>query len=265
MQTRLSIISNLIFKYFALFSIAFMWLNFYSTNNIFVTFISIIIALIIGNLLGLISKYKKKKINLSLIENNKIQEISFQLLINSHKENLKFFHILLKSKNICEINFKKNQIESEEFIFVPIYNSEEITESDILNIYKNNINVKKIIISCISFSTSTESLCNKLQNAKIYLLDIKQTFVLMKKYDLYPEITNKINIKKHLNFASLKKMFFAKQNSKRYFFSGIIILLTSFFIRYNIYYLISATLLFIFSLICKIKPSSIKLSIIEEL
>lgn len=265
MQTRLSIISNIIFKYFVIFAIIFMWLNFYSRDILSISLTSIILTFIIGKIIGTIGLKRKNKLKLSLQENKKIQEISFQLFLNSEKENLKFFHILLKS-NDSEINIHKLQIENNKYIFVPLYNTSEISEKEIFTVFQNNKNCdKKIIIGCINFSQNAKLLIDKIQSPNIHLLDINQTFALLKKYDFYPEPLIPIKTSKKFEFKMIKKLFFAKQNAKHYLFSAIIILITSFFIRYNIYYIAFATLLFIFSAICKFKPNITQSNIIDEL
>ena len=91
MQTRLSEVSNTIFKYFVIFSIIFMWLNFYSRNIMPVFLASIIFTIIVGKIIAIFEVKKKNRIKLSQLDNKKMQDISLQLLLNSNKENLQFF------------------------------------------------------------------------------------------------------------------------------------------------------------------------------
>ena len=73
------------------------------------------------------------------------------------------------------------------------------------------------------------------------------------------------DIKEKFKFIHLKNIAFTKNNAKHYLISGFIIFITSFFIKYNIYYLVFTTLLFIFSGICYFKPSPKLPDISDEL
>lgn len=265
MQTKFSIISNLIFKYFLIFAVSFLWINFYYDNLLAVGLISIIVAIIIGQIHDYLCKQKKITSSLSAKEKEKIEEISIQFLLATNKEVLIFFNTLLKSNHVCEINKIKKNIICDDFIFIPFYNKKIIDYDDIINIYKENKSNKKIIIACIEYTDKALNLANSITNTKIIILDKYQIYRLLKKHNFYPDFNITLNSNKKFKYSDLKNIAFTKTTAKHYLFSGIIILVTSFFIKYSLYYLIFATLLFIFAGISHFKPTTKKLDIIDKL
>lgn len=265
MQTKFSIISNIIFKYFIIFAISFVWLNFYYQNILTISLISIIIAFLVGQIIYLINSKKNKLASISLKENEKLKNCSMQLLLASKKDICIFFNIILKTNHQTTISKNNDYISWEDTIFIPYYSKQSLNLDDIIYIYKNYKNIDNIIISCIDYSDNCIEFCNQLTDTKIHILNEKDIFKLFKKYDFYPDFNIKLKQKEKFKYSQLKSIMFKKSNSKKYFFSGIMILLTSFIIRYNIYYKIFATILFIFAGISYFKPQSKESNIINEL
>lgn len=263
MQTKLSYISNIIFKYFILFAIASLWLNFYIDNLVIVGLISIIISLTIGLLIFAINKKKKNTLNTTNKEQKMMADISLQLLLADENKILNFFENLLSKKRTIVIN--KNAIKWDDSAFIPIYDSTTLNGDIIAKTFKNNRYTKHIFIAGISFSEDARKLAEKIKESKITLLDETATFNLMKKYSIYPDFKVELNKKEKFRYSQLKNIAFTKNNAKHYLISGFIILLTSFFIRYNVYYLIFATLLFIFASISYFKPVKKLPDTIDEL
>ena len=254
MQTRLSIISNIIFKYFIIFAITFLWLNFYISNLITIGIGSVIISVLLGTILNIISKKRKNAINLSFKEQEQMREISLQFLLAEKNQLFSFFKLLLETKHDCNIPKSKNCIDWENNAFIPFYNHSIITADDVANIFKDNKNKINIFIASIGVSDEAKKLAEQIKQSKIILLDESQVFKILKKYDLYPDFKIELNKKEKFKYSKLKDIAFTKSNTKHYFISAFIILITSFFIRYNTYYLIFATILFIFAGISFLKP-----------
>lgn len=246
MQTTFSKISNLIFEYFIVFAIIFLWLNFYFTNIFIVCTISIISTIIIMIIAKSIRKKKNIKSQLTINENKKIKEISLNFLLSDNNKILTFYNILLSSRHDCRI--EKNSIKWDDTVFIPNYSKQELNKDDIASIVRQNNMSECIIIAGIAFNDNAYSLVNTLAR-KIILLNECDTFFLMKDRDFYPEIIVRTKSEGKFKYKDLKNIAFVKKNAKHYLFSGVIILITSFFIKYNIYYTIFATLLFIFSAI----------------
>lgn len=265
MQTKFSIISNKILKYFIIFSISFIWINYYYDNVIIVAIISTLIAIIIGQIIALIFKKKSNIIKLSQKEQSHINNISTQCLLTENSKILIFYKNLLGAKRDVEISKNKDAIIWQDTAFLPIYNKYTITQDDISIAYKNFHNYDNLIIAGINFSDDAIALTSKISDCKISTLNIQQMYSVYKKYDYYPDFNIKLATKERANFKKVKETVFIKSNAKHYLLSGLLILITSFFIKYSTYYLVFATLLFVFSAISYFKPFKTLPSIADEL
>ena len=165
MQTKISIISNIIFKYFLIFSIAFLWLNFYIRNLLLVISISTISSLIIGKIIGKINNKKSKLLQSSLKEQEKLKNISFQLLLTDKENIIRFYSILFQSKHNIKISKDNKHIELDDtLLFYPEYSHTNITIDIIANIVKQYTNFKTIIIAGINFKEDALEFANKIAN-----------------------------------------------------------------------------------------------------
>lgn len=265
MQTRFSIISNVIFKYFILFAIGFLWLNFYIDDLLIVGLISFIISIIIGKIISIIQSKKNSLIKISIKEQEQIQNISYQLFLAPSERIVQFYSILLKTNHEIKINKETQSISWQNIVFVPEYSQSTITADTISKIYKSHNDCDKIIIAGIKFSEDATNLAKSISNSSLILLDEQSTFKLFKKYDFYPDFKIIKNKKEKLNYQKLKDIALSKTNTRHYFLSGIIILTTSFFIKYNIYYIVFATLLFTLSGICRFRHYTPPPNILDEI
>ena len=92
MQTNFSKISDIILKYFLLFSVCFLWLNYIKIPNSIAITVSIAVSALLGYIIHLIQNTKTKRQNISKEENAKIENISLQLMYGTKKQVLDFFH-----------------------------------------------------------------------------------------------------------------------------------------------------------------------------
>ena len=264
MQTRLSIVSNILFKYTLIFFISFLWIGSLIENLLIVLLISILCSIILGKILGIVYNKKQQSISESLKEQKKMVTASNQLLLcNDYKKVIDFFLKLFSDKP--NLITTEKAIFWENFVFIPLYNTRKIYFDKVLEIYKTYHSIPNIVISGISFDDESMEFVKSVSNVRIHLFDEKNTFRIFKKHNLYPDFNITLKEKDKINFSKIKELIFSKRNTRNYFMSGIIILISSIFIRYNIYYLCFATLLFIMSGICFFKRESPSSSIIDEL
>ena len=89
------------------------------------------------------------------------------------------------------------------------------------------------------------------ENFDIEILTKSETFyAYIQRYAIYPEILVAQKTSKKESFFNIIKFCFKKEKAKSYVFSGIVLLILSFFFRYNLYYVIVSSLLFLCSIIC---------------
>lgn len=199
---------------------------------------------------------KKNNIRESLKQKEKEDADNIFLSICTNKNYLDFF-LQLVSTRYKNIEKHKNYIfiKDSQKILYPFISLDNLTENDINFIFKE---IKKkegysIIILCNNYSKEV------LKYAKLIFKDVNilnkyETYnFIYKEYDFFPPITitnkeTKLTIKDLISFA------FNKQRTKGFLLSATILLLSSLFIKVNIYYCIISTLLLLFALFSYINP-----------
>lgn len=264
MQTRLSIISNILFKYTLIFLISFLWIEAYIDNLIVVTICAFVSALVVGKILGMLYHKKQESISITLKEQEMIYYASKQLLLCSdyHKIIDFFLQILSSKENVIATD---REIFWDNNVLIPLYNYRKISLDKIIEIYKTYKKYNNIIIVGIGYEEGSCEFIKTIYDTNIHLLDEKSAFKIFKKHNLFPEFNIKLKEKDSFKLTSLKKLILSKRNTRNYFASGIVILISSVFIQYNIYYICFATLLFIMSGLCFFKKETPTPSIIDEL
>lgn len=241
------IISN-IFKYTLYISLFFIWINYYYSNIIFSFLISIVLSVICDLIIGVFIKKRNKHALISSQEKQLINDFSIQFLSSTKYQNINYFCSLFNNPNTKKT---KEYFIIENTTFVPSYSKQEITNDDVFQIYRTiNIKTKNLVVLCKSASSEAKILAKNIEN---------YNFVILTENDVFFKFLKPLNacIPKSINFKKTKKLKFKeflsialnKNTSKGYFTSGFIILLSSLIIKYKIYYIIFASLLFILAYI----------------
>lgn len=256
MQTKLSIYLNEIFKYIVLFLISFVWINFYWPNFLGSVVVAIVISSLISYGLSFVFYKKQEKLMLNNQDKKQMKNASVQFIFNNFNENIEFFNEVFKSKNIptkiTDYGIILYPNTPNSILFYPAYSSEELTESIVINAYKQLtfLNANKCIISGIRFSQNAQNLANSLKDVSIILFNEVQTYKnFLKPFNKFPE--NKVNFKsgKKMTKQLFFNMLLNKNNSKHYFYAGFLMLFCSMFLKMSTYYVIFSTILFLLSLL----------------
>ena len=129
-----------------------------------------------------------------------------------------------------------------------------------MNSFKKPIN--KLVILCNDYDKVLPGFVKNF-NQEIIILDKYQTYLsLYKEYDYYPAIIERQKTKN--SYKQYLAVAFNRSKTKGYLFAAVILVLSSFFVKFNIYYYIISSLLLIFALISFINPIYNK-KIIKEL
>lgn len=197
-----------------------------------------------------IRKYKKN--NLTKLEFEKKENALYQLNFYSQLQILTFFSSLFKSN--CEVH-KKNDylilIKENEKIGVFINFNFNITDAFYIKRIINKINLnkfEKVFIYSNDFTQECKELCSSINNINISCKNEDETFKIMKEKNIFPKDKVQKQKPKKKNFNNFCSVLFNKSKTKTYFFTGLIFLISSIFMRYNIYYLIFTTLMFLLSM-----------------
>lgn len=251
-RSKFSYILDFIFKSISIFVISFIWVRFFEHNMFLIFLYSSIITIILVTLSTIRTIKKCKKNNLTKLEYEKKENSIYQLNFYSQTQILTFFSSLLNSTyEVCKKNDYLILKNKNEKIGVFINFNFNVIDAFYIKSIMNKINLnkfQKVYIYSNDFTKECKDLCSSINNVKINCKNANDTFKLMKENNIFPlnKVEKQTHKKKNINqfFSAL----FNKSKTKAYFFTGLIFLISSIFMRYNIYYLVFTTLMFLLSL-----------------
>ena len=253
----ISLILQSFLRILLIFCLTFIWVRYFIRQLWLAVLISGIITLILDIFIRLITRRKYSKNSMKIKEKEEAENMFLSLVTSTNYIN--FFFSIAKKENSNSVK-KKNYILIEnttnKTLFYPFMSANDLTKDDIAKIIitANKEKVNKIVITCGEINKEAYSFSKSI-NIPIILLDKFLTYNnLYKYYDIYPEITMSYQKSKKLAFKEMLAFSFNKSRTKGYFLSAIVLLISTLFIRMNVYYCIMASLLIIFALISFFNP-----------
>ena len=249
---KVSSLADFLFKNIIIYIICLIWARFYIENQYIALLASMLLTIIISLLFTLLRNKRYKKLFTSKTEEKHIKACINQFVFSLKSENVTFFYNLaLKKYNAVK---KDNCIfikENDGVILMPVFTTKK-TDSDILieaYALAKKHSATKIIICSKEFDKGALALSKQLEGVKIYLLNDRETYLnILKPTNTYPEIKVTLKYSSKITFSEFLNMAFNKSKTKSYVFMAIFLLLASLLIRYNLYYIISASVVMCFAL-----------------
>lgn len=256
MQSKLSRISNEVFKFLIIFLLAFVWVNFHLSNFMLSVIISVLISALLSSLLSYLFFKKQNIQKLSQNDKKQIKNFGTQFTYSTLPQNLKLISQIFTAKGIS--NKTENQFvllypnTDYSIIVLPAFNGETINESVVISAYKlaQSQNVTKCLILTTKYTNNAANLASSYQHIsitlyneeQIYLNLVKHTGVKATQLNLFKKTSQKTTLK---TFAML---LINKNNTKHYFIGAIFMVFASQIITLNSYYRIFSTVFLILSL-----------------
>lgn len=117
-----------------------------------------------------------------------------------------------------------------------------------------NFDFAKIILCVNELDDNIKEIANKLP-VKFIILNKYETYEkLMKKYNVFPSEIFNFNEKTNLKFKNFLEISLNKKRASGYIFASIVLLISSFFVKVTIYYLIMSSILLLLSIFSFINP-----------
>ncbi len=255
MQTKLSFYLNEVFKYVVLFLLFFVWVNFYYPNFLASVAIAILLAAASSYLLTTLFYKKKNKTEATNQDKKNCKNASTQLVFYDLNETISFFSSVFTAKNISHktTNFGIILYPStpECALFLPVYSSEEITESIVINAYKQTtlLNAKRCLLCGVKFSTNAQNLAKNIQTVSMVLYGEQETyFNLLKPTNCFPQTKITFKHSGKVTPVIFLQLLINKQNTKHYFYGSLFMLFASMFLPMTTYYVIFSSILLLLSL-----------------
>lgn len=241
--TYFSKISNHLFIYLVIFSVCFVWVNYYSHNMAKSIIIASMIAIAFATIyipirLNISKKQKNKNIETANKEN-----IRNQFIYGNLDYNISY---LLSLYNIDANKISANHYmgkDSSDIIFLLDENSD--IDSNIKYCNSNNITIFTI--------SGTTSFIHT--NKEINIVEYNDIYQKIVSLSTPPIIMIKSKKSRKYSVKDLLCIIFNKDNSHHYLKAGIITLILSLFTLYPIYYITIGTLLIVLSIISRFYKS----------
>lgn len=247
MESKFAKLSNKIFTYFIFFLICFIWSNIYLKNIIICTIFSVIMAGVFSLIVFKIFKNKHTKKQRETELENKLNLTTTNLIFLTKQEQTNYFYKVIKFSNSTAVK-TDNYIKLNNTIIIPLFNF-ELTPNEFISVYLKHKTATQVIILTNKLSANLEIMLSKLNLENLKIFCAADTFYkIINPTEIYPESLIKLKSKPVIKFKELLYVAFNKQNSKKYFGGGIVLMLFSFVYRFSLYYQIMATILFLFSL-----------------
>lgn len=263
-KLKISIILDYVFYYFCIFLSLTIWLRFFLHNTALIISISSLCSLIFITLIFLLKRKKSQKDNLSQLDKVNANNFMNEMLFLSITEQCNKICTIL---NISTENIENDYIFYNNCIIKPLFTLQKITSNNILQllIQTKSINYEKLIIISNNFDNNCPAFNNIFNNVKISFFN---------QYEFYNSCLKKINYKpnfetkkvaKKTNYKQLFNLIFSQKKAKSYFMYAFLLFFCGLFFRYNIYYIISSSIMFILAIIAKFnkKSSQIKNKVFE--
>lgn len=242
-----------VFKTTIIFLIAFAWTNFYIDSLWLVFLLSILITIFVNYILRFLFNKRSSKKQSESMQLQQIEMSNISIQLKTDYEKTRYLSTLITGENKkvhkSYISYSKNQ---KKKILTYYYKTSVLDEYILLNIINDYLSkADEIVILCTSYSDKAKKFATSITNHKIILLNKTETYehlfsqnISTLQSDLITEKATKIT------FKDFWQKFSSKNNAKKFFLSGVLLLLVSIIIPYSVYYIVFGSLLMIFALVC---------------
>lgn len=181
-----------------------------------------------------------------------------QLKFSTEADVKKYFKNILK--NDYSVKTIKSGLllekDNKKTLFSMAFNQEIFNIDNLAKTFAQakNLDVNELIIVANNFDEKCKNLANAIKEIKISTLDAFDT------YEKFIEpsgiLPNKVidTSKAKLSFRQVLNYAFSKERTKHYLLFGLILIISSFFVYFKVYYLVFGSILLVFALLTRIIP-----------
>lgn len=195
----------------------------------------------------LVAKFNKKLKN----KDEKKKYDDFLLALNLMSKN-QLFDFFLNYLTLRSLAFTRTRCgfvigEKKTCVFLK-FGFETVEKVDIVRFYNQTVDGYNIVIIAEDFSEEVKKFASRF-NRKIQLIDSKEFFIELKKYQYFPKNEYSLPPEKRTKKIKLENVF-KRKNAKNFFAFGVVFLAMSFFVSIKTYYLVSGSVFLIVSVFC---------------
>ena len=259
-KLSLSYILDLIFLFVLSFLVSLVWIRYFLHNVALSLILSFLTSLFVTTVIMLIKIKKSENEYEFNVKKSQLDNLLIYFKITKPDEVLENLKELLTKNNqfnnedVFEIKKQKDSLLiNQKYVFVPHFLCDTISEECVLKLYhKHNRPNLTVIIGTKDKSVLLNSKAVKLiKNLKIFnILDTFNEFYIYSQ-DSIPNYKTK---KEKLTFKKVISLSLSRAKVKPYLICGFCLLFFSFVVRYNLFYIIEATILLILATLSYFSP-----------
>ncbi len=251
---KLSIFLDTLTFFVLLFAISFIWFRYLINNAIISIMLALALSFGVIYVQNHLRKNKQKKLKLKKDLETHIIDCADAFLFNTFEENSAFFSDMLKEKYTIDIrkNFLLLKNKESTIALFPAFESKKLSQDKLIDCLRSvkNINLTKIVVLCYDYEINVATISSNYK-VKTLVLNKNQTYnEVLSVFKKFPEKNSYQKIEEKITFSFLVRNALNKNKIKTYFWGGVFLMLASFVIKYNIYYIIFSSIMFIMSLLC---------------
>ena len=268
-KIKLSNLLDYLLLFVLLFFISFIWARYVVLSLVPSSIIATCFSIITLSINVFINNKKQAKQNIKKAKQTAIEDCANFFLFNNFEENANFYKSMLENKYSVEIknNFLYLENDIHKIALFLLFDVKKINQDQVVFCLKSvkKYDLTKIAIICNAYENNV---LNISQNYKIKteILNKQQNYNnILLIFNTFPQITEKNNVKEKLTFKFLLRNAIERKKFKTYFFGGLFLFFASLFVRYNIYYKVFASIMFMLSILCLFENKIYKKSKLEVL
>lgn len=244
-----------------------VWIKKLIRNSYIALFIAIILSFFLVKIIKLFQNKKLKKLNIKNDEKNNISLCNHALRLMPYNKQIQFIKKLFINTKTKQKNYI---IYTNEFCVI---NQLNIDQTSIQNVYEayqkaseiQNINIENILIFGNKISQEGSILTKNIFASKIEFISPIEMYSLMKAANIFPCDINKKTQKRKIKLQI--SSIFMRKTANIMLKCGLLLYISSLFVPYYKYYIITASVLLILAIICFIfgKKEQIQTSFIDKI
>lgn len=228
------ILSNLIkytLTFLIIFFLSFMWIEYVKRDFSLSLYLSIPLSLFITIIFYLIERKKEKKKYKSQVEQQKIEQFGKNLLL-------------------CDsttLNTLLSPLKQANATYYTMFDTTKLTIDDVLSCIKEAEH-DQIIFFCFDYQKEVLDFTKHIKHKQVKMLNYFDIYEMLNTSHTPIDIPMNWQEAKHTNLKLILSTALKKEKAKSYFYCALLLSLGSLFLRYNIYYIVVSSFLFLLSL-----------------
>lgn len=182
----------------------------------------------------------------------KIKEMLTQFIYNDSAFCLDFFYKALKQKYDCELS--ANYIKTKSSVIFPVFVPRKLNHTELASMYAavKACSASKLIILCSDgLDKEAGFVVNQLPGVKIEIMGAEKVFSLLTYLNYLPQNEIVLIKQKNVSIKEFLKVSLNGDRAKSYFFTSLVLILSSFILPYGLYYTIVSAICLALGIVAK--------------